>query len=111
MHTNQELLTHFFLGIIKLMSHGSSDKYAEMVLKKFIQDESTKFPFLNLIDSNSITTEVKIDPQINTVQPQLIGQFIIDLNKTLFSDLFRHLLASTLTPELVTELKELGVNI
>lgn len=93
------------------MSHGSSDNYAEMVLKKFIKDKSAKYTFLNLIDTNTLKSGVKIDPKINTVQQQLIGQFISDLNNTLFSDLFRHLLASSLTPELVNELKQMGVNI
>ena len=108
-HTNQEILTHFFETIVRIVSEGTSDTFTVMILMKFNRRNSSDFPFLKFINIGS--DKIKIDQKINSVNPKLIGEYITKLIDSLFSDLFKHLLKRKLDTELYKDLKKLSVKI
>ncbi|MAE42803.1 hypothetical protein CMO93_03455 [Candidatus Woesearchaeota archaeon] len=107
--SNQKILTDFLETIIQLVSKGTSDTYAAMVIMKFTERSSAKFPFARYIHVDS--NKIKINPKINSVDPKLIANFINKEINTLFSDLFRHLLKREMGAIVYDELKEIGVKI
>ncbi len=113
MHSNKEILTKFIASIIRVVTGGTSEKYAVMILKKFIKNRKTKYAFLQYIELDSLDNagNVKIDEQINSAEPKEVGQFIDEMINSLFSDLFKQLLSREISPTLLIDLKMLGVNL
>ena len=113
MHSNKEILTKFVASIIKVVTGGTSEKYAVMILKKFIKHKKTTYDFLEYIDLSSLdnTGNLKIDEQINSAEPKEVGKFIDEMINSLFSDLFKQLLSREISPALLIDLKMLGVDL
>ena len=113
MHTNKEILTKFISSIIKVVTRGTSEKYAVMILKKFIKDRKTKYGFLKYMDINSLDTagSIKIDDELNSIEPKELGKFIDEMIDSLFSDLFKQLLSREISPSLLVDLKMIGVDL
>jgi len=108
-HSNQEILQYFLGTICRLVSEGTSDTYAAMVMTKFNRSNIKKFPFVNYIYIHS--NKVNVDKKVNSVSPKLIGGFIKKLINSLFSDLFKHLIKRELEAGLLADLKFIGVKI
>ncbi len=113
MHTNKEILTKFIASIVKVVTRGTSEKYAVMILKRFIKDQKTKYEFLEYIDLTSLNNagSVKIGEEINAAEPKEVGKFIDEMIDSLFSDLFKQLLSREISPALLVDLKMLGVDL
>lgn len=113
MHSNKEILTKFIASIIRVVTGGTSERYAVMILKKFIKNKKTKYAFLQYINLDYLNKagSVKIDEQINSAEPKEVGQFIDEMINSLFSDLFKQLLSREISPALLIDLKMLGVNL
>jgi len=107
--SNQKILTDFLETIIRLVSEGTSDTYAAMVIMEFTERNSAKFPFARYIHIDS--NKIKINPKINSVDSKLIANFINKEVNTLFSDLFRHLLKRKMDVTVYDELNEIEVKI
>ena len=107
LHPNHVILTNFFEAVSGVVSEGTSDTYAAMVITKFNKQISSEFPFVKYIHLH--TNKVKIDKEINSVSVKLIGKFISKLINSLFSDLFKHLIRRQLDLGLLEDLKSLGV--
>jgi len=108
LHTNQIILTSFFESVSGVVSEGTSDTYAAMVITKFNKSSSSQFPFVKYIHLHS--NKVKIDKEINSVNVKKIGKFISNLINSLFSDLFKHLIRRQLGMSLLDDLEKLGVS-
>ena len=112
MHTSKITLEKLLDSIIKVVSRGTSEKYAVMVIKKFINKHKSSYEFLNYVDISGNTHEsIKIDDQINTAEPKEVGKFIEEMINSLFSDLFKQLLSREISSELLVDLKMLGVDL
>jgi hypothetical protein len=112
MHTNQDILAGFLATIIRTASEGSSASYAVMIVRKFIRNNVSEFPFVNSINLESLSMEqkdIKIAKDINSAHPKKVGEFVTKLTNSLFSDLFKHLIAKKMDPELIDGLNKLGV--
>ena len=109
LHSNQLLLKNFFGAICSAVSEGTSDRYAMMVIKKFIKNNISEFPFVKYIHLRS--NKISVDKEINSINPKLIGEFIKKLISTLFSDLFKRLVKRELDIGLLEDLKDIGVKI
>ena len=105
--SNQKILQNFLGTICKLVSKGTSDKYAAMVIKRFNKSNSARFPFVKHIRLYS--NRVKVDKEVNSNDPELIGKFIKMLIDSLFSDLFKHLIKRKLDIGLLVDLRSIGV--
>lgn len=113
MHSNKDILTKFIASIIKVVTGGTSEKYAVMILKKFIKNRKAKYDFLEYIDLSSLDSagNVKIDDQMNSAEPKEVGKFIDEMINSLFSDLFKQLLSREISAALLIDLKMLGVDL
>jgi len=108
-HSNQQILTNFFVAIVRVVSEGTSDKYAVMVIKNFDKVNKKKFPFLRYIDFQ--LGKIIVNEKINSIDPKLVSKFITKLMDSLFSDLFKHLIRKKISVGLYEDLKKLGVKI
>jgi len=108
-HSNQKILEDFFDAIISIVSQGTSDRYAAMVLKRFSQKNKSDFPFIKYIIWHP--SIIEIDPRINSINSETIGKFITKLVNSIFSELFKHLLKNKLSLDLAFDLKKIGVKI
>mgnify|MGYP001563982284 CR=1 FL=1 len=106
-HSNQEILQNFLGAICKLVSKGTSDKYATMVISRFNKSNSAEFPFVEHIRLYS--NRVKVDKEVNSNDPKLVGKFIKMLIDSLFSDLFKHLIKRYVNKGLLVDLESIGV--
>ena len=113
MHSNKAILTKFIVSIIKVVTRGTSKKYAIMILKKFIKNQKAKYVFLENIELDSLDKagNVKINDEINSAEPKEVGKFIDEMINSLFSDLFKQLLSREISPALLVDLKMLGVDL
>jgi hypothetical protein len=108
-HSNQEILRNFMGAICRVVSEGTSDTYAAMVITKFSRSNSAKFPFVKHITLDS--NKVQVDKKVDSVSPKLIGAFIKKMMDSLFSDLFKRLVKRQLGIGLLEDLKDIGVKI
>ena len=109
LHSNQQILKAFFNTIIDIVSRGTSDTYASMVLTKFNKKNISDFPFIEYI--NLQKKEIEINKKINSINSKLVAVYITKLVNSIFSDLFRHLLKKKMSLELLKDFKKLGVKI
>lgn len=109
MHSNQKILKNFIGAICRVVSEGTSDTYATMVITKFNKSNSAKFHFVEYIHLGS--NKIRIDEEVNSVSPRLIGRFIKKMVDSLFSDLFKRLVKRELGIGLLEDLKDIGVKI
>ena len=109
MHTNQKILKNFFDTIIRIVSQGTSDTYATMILMKFNKENTSDFPFVKYI--NLYSKKMEINQKINSVNSKLVAKYITKLVNSIFSDLFKHLLKKNMSLELLKDFKKLGVKI
>jgi len=107
-HSNKEILEHFFDVILGVVSEGTSDNYALMVISQFSKKISKDFPFVKYF---SIKNSVKVDEKINRVDHKKVSKFITKLMDSLFSDLFKHLVKRKMDENLYNDLKLIGVKI
>ena len=113
-HSNQQILTNFFRDIITVVSEGTSDSYAIMVISRFKKDNIKNFPFLehvSLRPNGQLSSSIEVSSKVDSVNPVLVRKFLTKLISSLFSDLFKHLLKRKMSTELYRDLKELGVDI
>ncbi len=103
----KKTLDDFFQIIISVVSEGTSDSYALMVMDNFNKKNMKQFPFLKYIRTSR--GKVEIGEQVNAVHPKLMAKYVLKLMNTLFSDLFRHLVRKKLSVGLYEDLKRLGV--
>lgn len=108
-HSNQKILMSFFNSIIRIVSGGTSDLYAVMVMQKFIKNNIATFPFVRHIHLR--LGKIDINQKINTADRKIIGKFLTKLINSLFSDLFKHLMKRKINVELFEDLKSMGVKI
>ena len=108
-HSNQEILQNLFGAICRLVSEGTSDTYAEMVMTKFNRANIKKFPFVKHI--HLYANGVKVDKKVNSNDPEFVGKFIKRLIDSLFSDLFKHLITRKLDIGILDDLKSMGVRL
>jgi len=108
-HSNQKILTNFFEAIVRVVSEGTSDKYAIMVIKKFCLISIKKFPIVKYVDFQH--DKVIVNEKINSIDQKLVSKFITTLIDSLFSNLFKHLLRKKMSVGLYDDLKKLGVKI
>ena len=108
-YSNQEILTDFFESIIRIVSEGTSDSYAKLVLIDFNKRNRKDFPFVKYIHNDS--KKIKVNEKINSVDSKLVSRFLNRLINSLFSELFKHLLKSKMNVKVCEELKEIGVKI
>ena len=108
-HSNEEILTHFFETIVRIVSEGTSDTYTAMILMKFSSKNRSDFPFVKYIKIGP--SQIEIDKKINSVNSKLMGRYITKLIDSLFSHLFKHLLKRKMNAELYKDLKKLSVKI
>ena len=106
-HSNQEILQGFLGIICRLVSKGTSDTYAAMVIGNFNKKNSVEFSFVRYIHIHS--NKVEIDKEINSIDSKLVGKFINNLINSLFSDLFKHLIKMEFSSRLLNDLKSLDV--
>ena len=106
-HSNQKILTDFLEAICRVVSEGTSDTYATMVITKFDKSIRTKFPFVKYIHLKS--NKIDVSEKVNSVSPEFIGKFIKKLIDSLFSDLFKRLIRRNMGIILLEDLKKLGV--
>ena len=109
LRTNQKILKDFFDTIISIVSQGTSDTYATMVLVKFNKEIISDFPFIRHI--NLQKKKIEINKKINSINSKLVAKYITKLVNSIFSDLFRHLLKKEMAAELLKDFKKLGVRI
>ena len=108
-HSNQEILKNFIGAICRVVSEGTSDNYAAMVIKKFNKSNNAEFPFVKYIHLDS--NKIKVDEEVNSVDAKSIGKFIKKLINSLFSDLFKRLVKRQLGIGLLEDLEDIGVRI
>ena len=108
-HSNQQILKKFFETIIKIVSQGTSDTYAAMVLMRFNKKNTSYFPFVKYI--NLYSKKIKINQEINSTNSKLVAKYITKLVDTIFSDLFKHLLKKEMSVDLLKDFRKLGVKI
>jgi len=106
---NQKILTDFFRSLVKIVSGGTSDSYAILVIKIFVKKHTREFPFAKHIHID--LEEIKISKEINSVNPKLVGKLLSKLINSLFSDLFKHLVKRKISVELYEDLENIGVKI
>ena len=104
-----QILKNFFNTIIDIVSQGTSDKYASMVLMRFNKKNISDFTFIKYIDLYS--KKIKINQEINSINSKLIAKYITKLVNSIFSDLFKHLLKRKMGIDLLKDFKKLGVKI
>jgi len=109
MHSNHKILKNFFDTIIDIVSQGTSDTYAIMVLIKFNKKISSDFPLVKYINFNSKT--IKINPKVDSLNSKIIAKYITKIVDSIFSDLFRHLLKKKMSLDLLDDFNKLGVKI
>ena len=107
MYQNQRVIKHFLEAICRVVSEGSSDTYAVMILKKFNKEVSSEFPFVK--DMHLYSNRIEVSENINSVNKKAIGNYIKKLMNSLFSDLFKRLLKREIGIGLLEDLKEIGV--
>lgn len=107
--SNHQLLSEFFDTIIKLVSEGTADTYAVMVMKKITNEKKRRYPFLADLTFKKNTVIVSKD--IDKYSPQDISAFITELIDSIFSDLFKHLLRKKMSEGLYKDLKQIGVEL
>ena len=108
-HSNQEILTNFIGAICRVVSEGTSDTYATMVMTKFNKSTSAVFPFVKYIHLSS--NKVQIDKEIDSVDAKLLGKFIKKMIDSLFSDLFKRLIKRELGVGFLDDINNMGVKI
>ena len=108
-HSNQKILKNFIGAICRVVSEGTSDTYATMVIKKFNKSNNAEFPFVKYIHLDS--NKIKVDGEINSVGSRSVGKFIKKMINTLFSDLFKRLVKRRLGIGLLGDLEDIGVKI
>lgn len=108
-HSNQKILKNFIWAICRVVSEGSSDNYAIMVITQFNKSNSAKFPFVKHIHLSS--NKIIVDKEVDLVSSKLIAAFIKNIINSLFSDLFKRLVKRQLGIGLLEDLKEIGVKI
>ena len=81
-HSNQKILTNFLNGIIKIVSEGSSEDYAVMVLMKFNKKNIKYLPFVKYLSKDS--KKIIVDQKINSIDSRLVARFINKLINSLF---------------------------
>ena len=106
---NQIIVQDLLNAIVSIVSEDSSYEYIMMVLKRFVESHAAEFPFAKHIKINP--NKIKVDEEINSTEPKLIGKFLRVLVKTLFSDLFMLLVVKKLPEGLVKDLEYLGIKI
>ena len=106
-HSNQEVLQNLLEAICRLVSEGTSDTYAAMVMTKFNRANIKKFPFVKHI--HLYANGVKVGKKVNSNDPEFVGKFIKRLINSLFSDLFKHLITRKLDVGILDDLKSMGV--
>ena len=109
LHPNQQILKKFFETIISIVSQGTSDTYAAMVLMRFNKKNTSDFPFVKYI--NLYSKKIKINRKINSINSKLVAKYITKLVNNIFSDLFKHLLKKKMGIDLLKDFKKLGVKI
>lgn len=109
LHPNQAILKNFIEAVCSVVSEGTSDTYAIMVIKKFNKSISAEFPFVKYIHLRY--NKISVDKEINSINPKLIGEFIKKIINTLFSDLFKRMVKRELGIGLLGDLKAMGVRI
>ena len=109
LHSNQKILKDFFDTIISIVSQGTSDTYATMLLMRFNKKNASDFPFVKYINLQKKKTE--INKKINSINSKLVAKYITKLVNSIFSDLFKHLLKREMSVELLKDFKKLGVKI
>ena len=106
-HSNQEILQNLLGAICRLVSEGTSDTYASMVMTKFNRANIKKFPFVKHI--HLYAKGVKVGKKVNSNDSAFIGEFIKRLIDSLFSDLFKHLITRKINAGILNDLKSMGV--
>ena len=106
---NQIIVQDLLNAIVSIVSEDSSYEYIMMVLKRFVESHTAEFQFAKHIQID--LRKIKVDEEINSTDPKLIGKFLRVLVKTLFSDLFMLLVVRKLPEGLVKDLEYLGIKI
>ena len=112
MQNNKELLAQFLARIIDEVSQSSSDNYAIMALRRFLRDMTAKYSFIKYINLSTLSSnpeQIMIDDAINTVEPNIIADFMKNMVTTSFPELLKHLIVKKMNPDLVEDLNKLGV--
>ena len=108
-HSNQEILTNFLEAICRIVSEGTSDTYAAMVIRKFNKSNSKEFPVVKYIHFEA--NRFNVDKKVNNINPKFIGKFIKKIINSLFSDLFKRMVKREIDVGLLRDLKSIGVRI
>jgi DNA-binding ferritin-like protein (Dps family) len=104
----KKALAEFFDLIVNIISEGTSDNYAVMVMTQYISNKSHEYPFVKSIHLSKNGTVV--DDAIMNINQQDMSTFLTELMDSLFSKLFKHLIKNKMTKELHNEMKALGVD-
>lgn len=107
--SNQIVMQDFFDNLVKIVSEGASDEYVLMVLHKFLDDHIEEYSFLRHVRIGS--KKIKVDKEINSTSPDIVGEFLKLLVNSLFSRLFVLLVRRKIPSELAKDLEFLGVKI
>lgn len=102
-------MKNFIGAICRVVSEGTSDDYASMVINDFNKSNSAKFPFVKHI--HLYPDRVTVGKEVNSVDSKIIGKFIKKIINSLFSDLFKRLVKRELGVGLLDDLKGIGVRI
>jgi len=105
--SNRIIIYEFLDTIDKKVAGSSSDKYVLMVLNKFVKNHKKEFSFLKYVHID--LRKIKIDKKIDSVDPEVVGEFLKLLINSMFSHLFMLLVKRKLPKSLARDLEELGV--
>lgn len=117
MRNNHDLLSKLFEIMIGVISTSTSQAYAVITITNVIKNQTLEFPFLNYISlgapSSGTSLYIKIDDQINSIDPRFMAKFITKLANAIFiADSVKEVITKEMRkndPQLVEELESLGV--
>ena len=117
MRNNQELLSKLFEIMIRVISTSTSQAYAVITITNVIKNQTLEFPFLNYISlgtqSSGASLYIKIDEQINSVDPRFVARFITKLINVIFvADAVKEAIMTEMRKsdaQIIEELGSLGV--
>jgi|TARA_Y100000310_G_scaffold216244_1_gene217256 hypothetical protein len=108
-HTNRIILANFIGSVCNVVSEGTSDRYAIMILNKFNKSVKAQFPLVKYIHIRH--NKVNINKEINSIDSKVIAKYIKKIMSSLFSHLFMRLVKRELDVSLLHDLQDIGVKI
>jgi hypothetical protein len=103
------IIQNFFDTVSAVISEGSSDKYAAMVLENFIVQARKKYPAAQHVSFKG--EKLIVLHSMDTCTQKQLATFLEHLMNSLFSQLFKHLVKKRMTIELYEKIRQLGVKL